>query len=131
MDKLKKYRELTKKLFFISINKNNFSWSNNSDLYLYSNYYSNNNQDSRFKIDLHNKKLFISPSRGSDIFICSYSIFKNIKVFFHVIKIRNILKHHQKNIDNNHIIANLKIHLNIIEKNYIKEIRKEKITKLK
>ena len=138
MDELKKYKKYCKRLFFVSINKDSKHWNNNSDVYLTSQYYDSPDKNvmasSRFKVSLKTKELFIETKHGPDIFICRYGYFYfiyNYKIYFYINKLKKSMKIYDKNLKNEQEIKRLKNCLNVIEKNYISETRKEKLLKLK
>ena len=139
MNELKKYKKEIRKMFFISVKKDAEKWSRWEDYCFISPIYKTQTMVCRLVI--YNFKgyykqwrnslvLEISQHPQNNIFICKYKFLifpMDIKVWYYVNRIKNNIKNQVKNNENKKIVESLKDGLEVLQKNYVKEVRKEKL----
>ena len=133
MSTLVKYKEEIKKLFFISVDKNIERWIGE----IGGDYYSPDYNGTHFKIDKYSfcdylKMINTNQGNESEV-ICTYRWFIfpiNIKVWWYVKKLNRHFKKTRKEQKFAKNIEIIKIGLENIEKEFIKEVRKEKLEKI-
>jgi hypothetical protein len=130
MNTLKKYKKEVRNLFFISIDKDIEKWEEYSDYY--SPRYNNN---SRLRINKRNDPFeYLEIEINSyDKKICAFKWFfipLDFKVYLYVKKLSRHFKNIKKDKQNANDINFLKSGIENIRKNFIKEVRNEKLKKI-
>ena len=134
MNTLKKYKNQLKKNFFVSVKKDIDKWTSSR-----TDYWSPSYNGTYFRIDKNDfcdyLNIYTDDNQGNtnNEFICIYRwlIFPvNIKVWYYVKKLSYHFKKLEKDNKVSKNIEVLKIGLENVEKEFIKELRKEKLEKI-
>lgn len=131
MDKIKKYKNEIRKMFFISIKNDLHLWRESITMRNGRGVFIKTYEDYTLKINL--KENTLTLSNYSEIIISHYKTWiipLDFKVWLYTIKMKNHFKQVEKDIDNFKTIDFLKTGLTKIEKDYTKEIRKEKLIQI-
>jgi len=116
-------------MFFISVNKDIKIWREGSD-----SFYSPNYNGVVLKIDMDNRDLILVQNTYNENTIFSYRrgpFITDIKIWWYVRKLKKYFKQSKENAKIESNIRVIKSGLEVLEKNFIKETRKEKLEKIK
>ena len=128
METRKYLKKRLRELFFISVKNDIEKWTGYSDYY--SPTYDNNyylvidNDEHMLRISNNDNKKKISKFRYG-IFIIDF------KVWYYVLKLKKHFKQKEEDLKNSRDINFFKNSIYVIEKTYVKEVRKEKLENLK
>ena len=114
-------------MFFISVNKDIEKWVEGNDVFVSPDY------GVTLKIRIDKCKLFLVQNKYTEILISHYrsGIFiTDIKVWWYVRKLKKYSKELKENAKVQTDINLIKGGLEILEKNFLKEIRKQKLERL-
>lgn len=124
-----KYKREIRRMFFISVNKDIKIWREGSD-----SFYSPNYNGVVLKIDMDNRDLILVQNTYNENTIFSYRrgpFITDIKIWWYVRKLKKYFKQSKENAKIESNIRVIKSGLEVLEKNFIKETRKEKLEKIK
>jgi hypothetical protein len=132
MNTLKRYRKEIRRMFFITVNKDIDKWREGNNQV----YYSQDYNGVILKIDIRESSddLILSQTGFSDKLISKYRkhiFISDIKVWWYVRKLKKHFKQKEEDRKVSIDINTLKIGLDKLGKNFIKETRKEKLDRLK
>lgn len=131
MNTLDKYKQEVLNIFIISIDKDIDKWILNDENFLSPKY-----SDIQLNVDLKKKKIYTYQYDSSTytetyIHIANYGIFSNFRLYLTVRKLRRNFKKMMEDAKFIHEIEQIKTIVCKLEESFVKEIRKEKLTKIK
>lgn len=127
MNTLNKYKQEVLNIFFISIDKDIDKWTYNGSNFLSPEY--NNIQ---LSVNLKKKKIYTYQyDINTYIHIANYGIFSNFRLYLTVRKLKKNFKKMREDEEFIREIEQIKTIVCKLEESFVKEIRKEKLTKIK
>ena len=128
MNTLKKYKTEIRRMFFLSVNKDIKIWRENSD-----SFYSPDYNGVVLKIDTENCNLILVQNRYNEKFIFHYRrgpFITDLKIWWYVRKLKKYSKQQKEDAKIQSDINQVKAGLDVLEKRFVREIRKEKLEKI-
>ena len=127
MNTIEKYKKEIRTMFFMSVNKDIAKWSCDTN-----NFYSPEFNKTKLNIDLSNDALYLyyNGQHSKILGYKSWIFITDFKIWLYVRKLIKEFKNREQDKKDSIQLIFLKSSLSNLEKQYVKEIRKEKINKI-